>query len=172
MRSQSDRDEFRLDIFADTEALGRADLFASAQLAGNENIELMFASGNVAGVDPLHTALLQRFELLEAVDVMRNRNAIDLELHRIEAKAFSLRERHEDGDLGVGWIEKLLLETVELRSNAKYIRFDLLNLLVQALHLLLRDGFRSGGSGVDTAHQGECNQAGDSATERNRGALP
>ena len=44
----------------------------------------MVARGDVAGVDPLDPALLERLELLEAVDVPRDRRAVDLDRHRIE----------------------------------------------------------------------------------------
>ena len=39
----------------------------------------MIAGRDVAGVDPLHTALPQGFQLLEAVDVMRHELAVDLD---------------------------------------------------------------------------------------------
>ena len=102
---------------------------------------------------------------------MRDPLAVDLDLHRIEAKGLPFRERNEDGDLGVGRIEQLLLEATELRSDAEDVRFDLLNLLVQALYLLLRDWFCFGRSTVDATQQDACDNAEDPATERDRGTL-
>ena len=74
-RGQRDPDELRLDILAEAEALGPAEVPAAGQLAGNRDLELMFARGNVAGVDPLHASLLQGLQLLEAVDVMRDESS-------------------------------------------------------------------------------------------------
>ena len=81
----------------------------------------MLAGRHVAGVDPLHAALLQRLELLEAVDVVRDGLAVDLDLHRVEPQRVALGERDEDRDLRVGRIEQLLLELAELGGDAEHV---------------------------------------------------
>src|SRR5262245_31420769 len=97
----------------------------------------MLARGDIPSVDPLHASLLQGLQLLEAVDVARDQLAVDLDLHRVEPELLAVGERDEDGDLRVGRIEELLLEAIELGRDAEDVRLDLLDLLVQALHLLL-----------------------------------
>ncbi|MBW1686698.1 MAG: hypothetical protein JRS35_16735 [Deltaproteobacteria bacterium] len=86
---------------------------------------------------------------------MRNELAVDLDLHRVEPESLALGKGDEEGNLGVGRIEQLFLEMTELRSNAQDVRFDLLDLLVQALHLLLGDGSCDARSAAKPAQQGE-----------------
>ena len=88
-----------------------AEVPAARLLSGDRDLEPVLARRNVPGVDPLHAALLQGFELLEAVDVMRDELAVDLDLHRIEPEGLAFGEGDEDGDLRIGRIEQLLLET-------------------------------------------------------------
>ncbi len=93
----------------------------------------MLAGRDVAGVDPLHAAFLQRLELLEAVDVVRGELTVDLDLHRVEAQRLALGERHEDSEVRVRRIEQLLLQLAQLGSDAQHVGFDLLDLLVRDL---------------------------------------
>ena len=48
----------------------------AGQLPGHGDLEAMLAGGNVARVDALHASLLQRLQLLEAVDVTRDGRAV------------------------------------------------------------------------------------------------
>ena len=99
--------------------------------------------GDVAGVDPLHAALLQGFELLEAVDAVRDGLAVDLDLHRVQAQRVALGERDEHGQVRVRGIEEPLLQARELGGDAQDVGLDLLHLLVEAFHLLAIAGIRA-----------------------------
>jgi hypothetical protein len=112
---------------------------AARQLSGHRDLELMLAGRDVPGVDPLDAPLLEGIQLLEAVDVMRDGFSVDLDPHRVEPEALSLCQGDEEGELGVGRIEEFLLEAAQLRGDAQDVGLDLLDLLVQALHLLLGD---------------------------------
>ena len=124
-------------------------------LPATDDVDPVVARGDVAGVDPLNAALLERLELLEAVDVPRDRRAIDLHRHGVEPERLALLHRHEHRHLRVGGVEQPLLELVQLRGDPEHVRLDLLDLLVQALHLLLRDLFRATGNAADRAEQRE-----------------
>ena len=97
--------------------LGLRVVLAAFELADDGDFELMRAGRNVAGVDPLHAALLQRFEFLEAVDVVRDQLAVDLDLHRVESHRIALRERDEQRNLRVRGIQQLLLEPTAARHR-------------------------------------------------------
>src|SRR5262245_31117738 len=111
-RGQRDPDEPRLDFLAEGEALAPDDVAAAGPLPGDGDLEPMVAGRDVARVDALNPSPLQRLQLLEAVDVLRDELAVDLDLHRVEPELLALGDRDEDGDLRVGRIEELLLEAV------------------------------------------------------------
>ena len=76
-----------------------AEVRAALKLAVNKHVELVIPGRHVADVDPLHAALAQGLELFDAVDVVRNELAVDLEPHGVEAHLVALGERDEDRDL-------------------------------------------------------------------------
>ena len=76
----------------------------------NEHLELVISGRHVADVDPLHAALSQGLELFEAVDVVRNELAVDLDAHGVKAHLIAFGHRDEDRDLCVRWVEQFLLE--------------------------------------------------------------
>ena len=92
---------------------------------------------------------------------MRRELAIDLDSHRIDPEGRAFGEGHEYGDLRVGRIEQLFLETTQLRGNAQNVSFDLLDLFVQALHLLLGVCSCAGRKSAGRGQQGEDQDASD-----------
>ena len=76
-----------------------AEVRAALELAVDKHLELVVSGRHVADVDPLHAALAQGLELFEAVDVVRDELAVDLEPHGVEAHLVALGQRDEDGDL-------------------------------------------------------------------------
>ena len=132
---QRDAEQFRLDALVERERLGLAEILAARALAVDRHLDLVRAGRNVAGVDPLHAAVLQRFELLEAVDVVRRELAVDVDLHGVEAKRVAFRDRDENREMRVRRIQQLLFEAAQLRRDAEHVGFDLLHLLVEAAHL-------------------------------------
>ncbi len=76
-----------------------AEVRAALKLAVDKHLELVIPGRHVADVDPLHAALAQGLELFEAVDVVRNELAVDLEPHGVEAHLVALGQRDEDRDL-------------------------------------------------------------------------
>jgi hypothetical protein len=94
---------------------------------------------DIAGEEALYPAPAQGVELLEAVQVVGDRFPLEFERDRIEAKGFLLPQGDEDRDLGVGRVEQLFLQPVQIRSDAKDIALDLLDLFVQAFDLFPGD---------------------------------
>jgi hypothetical protein len=154
----------------DAERLAGAEVLAARLLALDRDDQLMLSRGDVAGIDALHTALPERFELVEGVDVMRDELAIDLDPNRIQPRGLSLGEGDEDGDLRVRREEKPLLEAAELRGDAQDVRLYLLDLLVEALHLLPRDLLGDTRRSDEPARQGDDRGPGDRAAGRDRAA--
>ena len=87
------------------------------ELAGDRDFDLVLAGRHVAGVDPLHAALLQRFELLEAVDAVRDGLAVDLDLHRVQAQRVALGERDEHREMRVRGIQQPLFQALRARPR-------------------------------------------------------
>jgi hypothetical protein len=85
-------------------------------------------------MDALDAALRERLELLEAVDVVGHELSVEGDARGVDLERLALFEGDEDGELGIGGIEELLLEIAELRRDRQDIGFDLLDLLVEALH--------------------------------------
>jgi hypothetical protein len=71
----------------DLEAL-RLRKSAPPGLADDGDLQIMLAGADIAGIDALHPPLLQGFELLEGVEVMGDRLAVQLDLDRIETEGF------------------------------------------------------------------------------------
>ena len=76
-----------------------AEVRAALKLAVDKHLELVIPGRHVADVDPLHAALAQGLEFFEAVDVVRDELAVDLEPHGVEAHLVALGQRDEDRDL-------------------------------------------------------------------------
>src|SRR2546429_4286489 len=73
-----------------------AEVRAALKLAVDKHFQLVIPGRDVADVDPLHAALAQGLELFGAVDVVRNKLAVDLEPHGVEAHRVALGELDED----------------------------------------------------------------------------
>src|SRR5262249_31573446 len=117
--------------------LGAVEVRAALELAVDEHLELVIPGRNVADVDSLHAALVQRIELFEAVDVVRHELAVDLDPHGVEAHFVALGHRDEDRELRPRRVQQLLLKLVQVRRDAEDVRLDLLDLFVESPHLLL-----------------------------------
>ena len=116
--------------------LDAAVVLAAFLLAFDLDLDLVVAGGQVADVQALHAALAQRIQFLEAVDVVRNQPAVDAQAHGIEAQRVAVLERDEHRHLRARGVQQFLLEQVEFGGDAQYVGLDLLDLLVEALHLL------------------------------------
>ena len=88
-----------LHFLAEGKAFCAAEVCAALKLAVDKHLELVIPGRHVADVDPLHAALAQGLELFEAVDVVRDELAVDLEPHGVEAHLVALGQRDEDRDL-------------------------------------------------------------------------
>src|SRR5688572_29010143 len=74
---QRDPEQLRLDALVERERLRADEIVAAGRLAVDRNCDLMAARRQVARVHALHAAVLQRFELFEAVEVMSGELAVD-----------------------------------------------------------------------------------------------
>src|SRR6267378_7510495 len=133
----SQSDQLWLHLLAESKLSRAAEVRAALKLAVDKHVQLVIPGRHVADVDPLHAALAQGLELLEAVDVVRRELAVDLEPHGVEPHRVVLGQRDEDRDLRPRRIQQLLLQLAQLRRDPEDVRLDLLDLLVEALHLLL-----------------------------------
>src|SRR5690606_34367445 len=111
--------ELRLDSLAESEALRAAEIPAARGLTGDRDLDFVRAGRQIAGVDALHAAALQRLELFEAVDVVRGELPVDADLHRVETKRLAFRQGDEDRDVRVRRIEEPFLQPVELGRYAE-----------------------------------------------------
>ena len=68
----------------------------------------MLALGNITRVDPLHPALLHRFELFKCIQMTCGRLAVDLDFHGIKAQFCARGQRDKHGELRIRGVEKLL----------------------------------------------------------------
>jgi hypothetical protein len=110
----------------------------------------VLARRDVPDVEALHAALVERFELLEAVDRLRDELAVDREAHGVETHRVARGELDEDRDLGPGGEQELLLEPRQLLRDVEDVGLDLLYLLVEPLHLLLIARLRQRERGTQT----------------------
>jgi len=123
-------------MLADDEVFGGTEILAVPVFAGNRYLELMFTGRNIAGVDTLNAALLQSLQFLETVYVVRDKVSVELDLDRVKAELLAITNVDEDREMSVRWIEQSLFEYIKLGGDPQDVRLDLLNLLVEALHLL------------------------------------
>ena len=79
--------------------IAAAEVRAALKLAVENHLELVIPCRDGADVDPLNAALAQGVELFEAVDVVREGLAVDLEPHGVKAHLVALGHRNEDRDL-------------------------------------------------------------------------
>src|SRR6185295_11283714 len=135
-------DELGPDVLAEGETFCLRVFLAAREFAVERDRDLVLSGGDVSGIDPLHTPFLQCFEFLEGVDVVRGELPVDLNLHRIETESLALRNRHKDGNVSVGRVEQLLLQLIEVRCNTQDVGLDLLDLFIEAFHLLPRSVLR------------------------------
>src|SRR5262245_42785944 len=114
---QRHADELGAHALVEREVLGPRVVLATRQLAVERDQDLMLPGREIAGVDPLHAAFLQRFQFLEAVDVMGGELPIDLYLHGVETERLARRQRDEHREMRVGRVEELLLQLVQVRRD-------------------------------------------------------
>src|SRR5690349_9193750 len=89
---QRNAEQLRLDALVERERFLAVEVVAARRLAGDRDLDLMAARRHIAGVDALHAAVLQSVELLEAVEEMRRKRAVDVDLHRVEPERLSFRD--------------------------------------------------------------------------------
>ena len=106
------------------------------RLAVDLHVDLVLAGRQVADVESLHAAAAQRVEFLEAVDVVRDELAVDLHPDRVDTRRILGRERDEHRHLRVGRVQQFFLEPAEFGGDLEDVGLDLLDLFVEALHLL------------------------------------
>ena len=68
---QRNTEQLRLDALVERERLRAVEVVAARRLAVDRDLDLVATRRQVARVDALHAAVLQRVELLEAVEVVR-----------------------------------------------------------------------------------------------------
>src|SRR5262249_19822323 len=96
---QRQSNQLWLHFLADRKAFGSGEVCAALKLAVDYHFELVIPSSHIADVDSLNATLSQGLELFEAVNVVRNELAVDLEPYGIEAHLIALGQRDEDRDL-------------------------------------------------------------------------
>ena len=100
-------------------------------LTGEERDELVLADLEVAKIQPVHAAPVQRIHLTFRVEIVAHFLVVDFQLHGIELEEGANIERQEYGHLGIGRKQQFLLENEEV-----LVQID--DLLLQRLHVAIK----------------------------------
>ena len=100
-------------------------------LAGEEGDQLVLAVLQVAEVDALDAAAVQRLDLERGVEVVGDDLVVELHLHRVELEHLADVHRDEERDLGVGREQQLLLEHEQVAVELDDVALDVLDAAVE-----------------------------------------
>ena len=96
-------------------------------LAGEEGDDLVRAGLQVAEVDALHAAAVQRLHFERRVEVVGDDLVVELDLHRVELEQLAHVHRHEQRHLRVGREQQFLLEHQQVAVEADHVALDVLD---------------------------------------------
>ena len=118
-------------------------------LAGEERDQLVLAVLEVAEVDALDAAAVQRLDLERRIEIVGDDLVVELHLHGIELEHLADVHRHEHGHLRVRRKQQLFLEQEQILVEIEDLLLEVLHIGIERVELSALGGLRATGFRIE-----------------------